>query len=102
MSGTKGSVHVDGDRLVSWKVGATKEEIAETEKKMLEVYGSGKTAAAADPSLIVGHDFHIQDIVDALLSGRDPAVVPVEGIKAIKIITSVYESAKTGKEVFLK
>ena len=53
---------------------------------------------------IAAHDLVIGQLLaaDALLAGREPAVVPVEGIKAIKIITSVYESAKTGKEVFLK
>ena len=77
--------------------------LANTESAIMEglgakihVAGMMVTAAAMDPNLVSGHPFHVQDIVEAVRDGREPAVGPVEAMKALKIILAVYESAKNG------
>ncbi|MCL2813998.1 MAG: Gfo/Idh/MocA family oxidoreductase [Oscillospiraceae bacterium] len=96
--GEKGSVEVDGDALKLWKIiGGDAFE----ESEMLEAYGAGNGAAAAlDPALIVGHAFQVEDMISAVIEDRPPLVVPSDAVKSVGIINAVYESAKTGKEVF--
>ena len=96
--GEKGSIEVDGDALKLWKIiGGDAFE----ENEMLETYGSGNGAAAAlDPALIVGHAVQVEDMISAVMEDRQPLVVPSDAVKSVGIINAVYESAKTGKEVF--
>ena len=97
--GEKGSIEIDGDALKLWKI---MRGDAFEENEMLEAYGAGNGAAAAlDPKLILGHAVQVEDIISAVIEDRQPLVVPLEAIKSVRIINSVYESAKTGKEVFL-
>jgi len=42
----------------------------------------------------------VEDMVDAVLNDRDPQILPLEAIKAVRIVTAVYESARTGKTVY--
>ena len=97
--GEKGSVEIDGDALKLWKItdGDTFEE-----SEMLETYGEGNGAAAAqNPSLITGHAVQVEDMISAVLEDREPLVVPAEAIKSVRIVNAVYESAKSGREIFL-
>ncbi|MFQ9802211.1 MAG: sugar phosphate isomerase/epimerase family protein [Clostridia bacterium] len=38
-------------------------------------------------------------MIDAVYYDRDPQIVPSEGIKAVKIVCAIYESARTGKTI---
>jgi predicted dehydrogenase len=40
-------------------------------------------------------------IKDVLINGKPPIFVPEQGVNMIKILTSIYKSAETGKEVLL-
>ncbi|MCL2095443.1 MAG: Gfo/Idh/MocA family oxidoreductase [Oscillospiraceae bacterium] len=97
--GEKGSVEIDGDSLKLWKIaGGDSFE----ENDMLETYGGGNGAAAAlDPSLAVGHSVQVEDMISAVIENREPLVTPAEAIKSVRIVRAVYESAETGREVFL-
>jgi UDP-N-acetyl-2-amino-2-deoxyglucuronate dehydrogenase len=98
ITGTDGSIHIDGDRLVAWKIKGDK--MNEEEAEMLKIYGGGGTIAAADNTIVRGHDYMVQDMIDAVRFDRDPMICPMEATKAVKIINAVYESARTGKEIF--
>ena len=97
--GEKGSVEIDGDALKLWKIiGGDSFE----ENDMLETYGSGNGAAVAlNPTLVLGHAVQVEDIISAVIEDRQPLVIPSDAIKSVRIVNAVYESAKTGKEVFL-
>ena len=97
--GTGGSVEADADCLKTWKMKDAEDEDAE-EEAMLARYGGGNLAALPeDASRRFGHDHVINNMIDAVLDGRDPQVMPADAIKAVKIVCAVYESAKTGKPV---
>jgi UDP-N-acetyl-2-amino-2-deoxyglucuronate dehydrogenase len=98
ITGTNGSIHIDGSKLLVWKIKG--ERMQEEEAEMLEKYGSGGTIAAADHTIVRGHDYVIQDMIDAVRFDRDPMIMPLEATKAVRIINAVYESARTGKEIF--
>ena len=98
VTGTKGSIHVDGDKLIAWRIAG--ENMKEEEAEMLAQYGNNAGAiAAADNTIVRGHDFMVQDMIDAVRFDRDPFVGPLEAVKAVRIINAVYESARTGKEI---
>lgn len=98
ISGTDGSIHIDGDKLLVWRIKG--ERMNEEEAEMLEKYGGGGTIAAADHTIVRGHDFMVQDMIDAVRFNRGPKIAPIEATKAVRIINAVYESAQTGKEIF--
>ena len=98
--GTGGSIEADADCLKVWKMKDAEDEDAE-EAAMLARYGGGNmTAIPEDSARLFGHDHVVCDMIDAVLDGRDPQIMPADAIKAVKIVCSVYESSKTGKTVY--
>lgn len=47
----------------------------------------------------VGHAGYIRHFADVLEGKAEPIFLPEQGLDMIKILTAIYESAKTGKEV---
>lgn len=109
--GTNGSVEADQDVLKTWKIhefsDAFAEEIGlnamdaeEEEEEMLSRYGKGNPAyQEAHPDVLVGHRSMVEDMILAVRDDRDPQIMPMEAIKAVRIVCAVYESAKTGKTI---
>ncbi len=99
--GTEGSIEADGDCLKVWKCKDAEDEDAE-EEALLARYGGGNLAAmAADPTCRFGHDHVVQDMIDAVLDGRDPEILPADARRAVAIVHAAYESARTGQTVYL-
>lgn len=103
--GTNGSIEADADILKTWKFKTpcdSYDDEEEEEEAMLELYGGGNRAVAkSDPMLVTGHASVVNDMIDAVINDRDPQILPMEAIKSVKIVNAVYESAKTGKTIFL-
>lgn len=95
--GTNGSMEADQDQLLTWKF---KDAPEEEEKEMLEKYVGNAAAAALDPTLCLGHNYVVEDMISAVLEDRDPSILPMEAIKSVRIVNAVYESARTGKTVY--
>ena len=45
------------------------------------------------------HRYQLEDIVDAIKRGREPAITGDEGMKAVIIKEAIYESAELGREI---
>ena len=97
VTGTNGSIHIDGDKVIAWRIKG--ERMEEEEAEMKEKFGGKNASVSADPTVVRGHSYQIQDMVDAVRFDRDPMVGPMEATKAVRIINAVYESAKTGEEI---
>ncbi len=95
--GTNGSMEANQDKLLTWKFMDAPED---EEEKTLAQYTGNAAAAALDPTLCLGHDSVVEDMICAVLEDRDPYIMPMEAIKSVKIVNAVYESAKTGKTVY--
>ncbi|QNG60235.1 Gfo/Idh/MocA family oxidoreductase [Bacillus sp. PAMC26568] len=54
-----------------------------------------------DPFGKPGHQWIIEDMVDAINMDREPIVSGVDGIAPIKLILAILESAETGKRIYL-
>jgi len=63
-----------------------------------------KVGGSSDPAAISssGHYALIDDMISAILEDRDPMITGESARKAVDLILAIYESARTGKEVFLK
>lgn len=48
-----------------------------------------------------GHEMNLRHFADVLLNGADPCFVPQQGVDMIKILSAIYQSAETGREVAL-
>ena len=91
--GEKGSVLMEGGKIAQWNVqGAPAPEWMSNEKV---------ASGAADPTNI-GHYNHkavISDMVMAIQQDRSPMVDGSEGRKSVALITALYRSSKTDKQI---
>lgn len=65
-----------------------------------EENGRQKNKKVKGKKTLIAHKVNISHFVD-VLEGAAPIFVPEQGIDMIKILTAIYESAKTGREVIL-
>lgn len=47
------------------------------------------------------HEANLRHFVDVVMNGTEPDFKPIQGVNMIKILTAVYESAETGREIAL-
>jgi UDP-N-acetyl-2-amino-2-deoxyglucuronate dehydrogenase len=99
--GDRGSARVEQDDLTLW-------EFQEKVPSDNEVYAAmagqtGFKAGASDPRGIthIGHRDQLIDFLQAIDTGRDPAVDGREGRKSVEIIRAIYRSAETKAQVTL-
>jgi UDP-N-acetyl-2-amino-2-deoxyglucuronate dehydrogenase len=64
--------------------------------------GAGRLAAA-DPAAVdvAGHAAQLADLLDAVDTGREPAVTGQDGRDALEIVLAVYQASRTGRPVIL-
>src|SRR5262249_57364777 len=92
--GDRGTIMVDGEKIVRWVVPGEPEP----------TFGRDTVgSAASDPTAIgmQGHIIQLQDFVDAVREDREPMVTGEDARPAVEIILAVYQSASTGQPVQL-
>lgn len=93
--GEHGSIILEGGQIIAYnlKSGNSPELTAPP----------SDSSGAADPNAI-GHQLHkaqIKDFIEAIQDNRAPIVDGKTGRKSLELILKLYESSKTGKELFL-
>jgi len=93
--GEKGSVLMEGGKIVQWNVQEVPSPISVKKKET--------KSGAADPTNIghLNHKTVIQDMVDAIRQNRSPMVDGAEARKAVELITTLYKSSKEEKLIQL-
>jgi predicted dehydrogenase len=99
LSGTKGSVILEDNRIVRWSFVDEQPEDAEIRRVgglVGEVHGG-----ASDPLTISaeGHRRQIAELADAILNGDGLTTPGAEGKRAVELICAVYESARTSTTI---
>ncbi len=95
--GEKGSVVIGGfsvNKMQTWNFeGMSAEESANTVKEYAEtppnIYG-------------FGHQRYLEHVIECIHSQKKALVDGLEGRRSLELISAIYESAATGKEVFLR
>ncbi len=99
--GTRGSVIIEEERLITWKF----EEETEEDDIIRERYsGSHVTGGGvSDPKAIsdLGHLRQLLNIIKAIDNGRSPAIDAPEVKKAVELVLAIYASAKNKRIVYL-
>ena len=92
VNGTRGSLTVDSDGLSHFEVGTGEESQyhAETDARPVET---------ADIEWGDNHHAMVQDFVDAVREGRDPAVTGREARRAVDLVLAAYAAAERGDPV---
>ena len=95
LHGTRGTAVIAGDRLTVWDL---RDDAGPTAPVSHNV-----ASGSSDPMAISLDSFERQfrDFGDAIRTGRKPAVAGEEGLAALEIVESVYQSCRTGEKVRL-
>jgi predicted dehydrogenase len=103
--GSKGSIVVSDDKIVTWRImnDAGKDAELAEERQMQEMYSGSTSSGAADPMAVGfdGHTIHVEDMVKAIRENRDPIIAGHDARHAVEICVAIQESAATGKEIKL-
>ncbi|HVU22566.1 MAG TPA: Gfo/Idh/MocA family oxidoreductase [Opitutus sp.] len=98
--GEHGSAALEDDHITRWEFREVRpEDAAIRAAKDTAALGTG--ASAPNAISFVGHQRQIEDLVEALRDGREPACDGHEGRKAVALVRALYESAESGKAVRL-
>jgi predicted dehydrogenase len=81
---------VTASQLNTWRVAGYTEDEAESLKQAVN-------SATAKP----GHQVILEDMAEAIRTGREPLVNGEEGKKSLGIIQAIYRSARAGVPVML-
>lgn len=94
--GTKGSVVMEEETILSWKF---EEETDEDEKIRAKYESERSSGGSADPLAInyEGHMFQFDDFALAIIEDREPFVNGEEAAVAVDVINRIYEDAGTKK-----
>jgi UDP-N-acetyl-2-amino-2-deoxyglucuronate dehydrogenase len=95
LSGTGGSVILEGDAIRTWHL-TDGESPQATAARAID-------GAAADPRVADArlHRLVVEDFVTAVSQRRAPRVDGAEGLKSLEIVLAIYESARSGRKVSL-
>ena len=94
--GERGVVEIGGFAVNEIKVWNFVDPI-ESDKEVIEKY-------SVNPPDVYGfgHKMYYEHVVDCIVNGKKALVDGLEGRKSLELITAIYESIETGKEVFLR
>ena len=110
MFGDRGQIRQSGS-LERWSImhdddpDRAKEKAEEEE--MMALYGpnagKNKDDVSADPMALgaEGHTAHVEDLVKAIRTGSEPLSTPEMGKHDVEVLEAIFESGRTGKEIFL-
>ncbi|MCI0463901.1 MAG: Gfo/Idh/MocA family oxidoreductase [Gemmataceae bacterium] len=99
--GDRGTAVIEQEDVLRWDFNPETAEDAQVKARFAQKVGA--SGGASDPSAIshVYHARQLTDFVQAIASGRPPAVDGREGRRAVEVILSIYRSAETGRVVEL-
>lgn len=97
ISGTKGTIVLEGDRIVRFDV----EGYPSIEEKIVDNRGNEKSFQDPTAFSTEGHKRQFIDFLNALEHGSKPLIDVYEGKQAVDLILSIYKSSEKGEKVFL-
>lgn len=94
--GEKGTVEIGGfsvNKMIHWNFTCKKDD----DINVIEKY-------SVNPPNVYGfgHQAYYDHVVDSIIHGKKHLVDGLEGRKSLELISAIYESIETGKEVFLR
>jgi predicted dehydrogenase len=103
ISGTDGTAIVEAGEIAVWHLKAERGEtgpFGETLRRSHRDEGAAPTRVPFTQN-VAGHRAQLEDLLEAIESGRDPAVSGQEARKSLAIVQAIYASARSGERVTL-
>lgn len=96
ISGTEGTLIVDGDNLIAADL--------RTPLEATLVAAAAATAGQSSPvvSDATAHQRVFEDFIDAITNNREPACSGAEGRKSVALVQAIYQSARIGRAKSVK
>ncbi len=93
--GSQGNIILEGGKIVEWN--------SETAGNLPMSKKETAPTGSSDPMAIDYrlHKSQISEIIQHICESQEPIVNGREGLKSVAVIEAIYESAKTGKQVFI-
>jgi UDP-N-acetyl-2-amino-2-deoxyglucuronate dehydrogenase len=103
ITGTGGTVTVEDGQIVGRALAADPGPAAPDGADGADGADDAGRLAAADPAAlnVAGHAAQLADLLDAVDTGREPAVSGQDGRDALEIVLAVYQASRTGRPVIL-
>lgn len=95
-SGGKTTLYLqDGDSYASTKVKKVEINTDDT---------AGSTSTSSDPAKVAdeGHFILVNDMITAIIEGRDPYITGDSARKGVDVVLAIYESSRLGEKVFVR
>ncbi|TVY08116.1 Gfo/Idh/MocA family protein [Paenibacillus cremeus] len=98
---TRFEIHGENGTIVFADSGIKQWKFANSDEPMPEV--EGRVNSSSDPTKISadGHFVLIDDLIQSIRENRDPLITGEDAKKAVELILAIYESSRTGQQVFL-
>lgn len=95
--GEKGTIKLEGTSITHWTV-PDYDRPAEAQQQ-----AAGGGGGVADPRAISSefHRLQLTDIVESIEQRRTPKVTGDDGMRAVQLVESIYESSKRGTEILI-
>ncbi|MEC1523752.1 Gfo/Idh/MocA family oxidoreductase [Neobacillus niacini] len=100
--GTNGTAVIENDQLIKHYLRNSKNETEAINLAEMKSPNRGDlNAASGNPAALDGSSHRLQfiDMINAVKEDREPLVNGEEGLKPLKIISAIYQSARTGQPV---
>jgi predicted dehydrogenase len=98
LHGDIGTIISTGNKITRWAIAEEPDGRAKNVEPAADGVEEGTTG---DNKAVTsqGHEFLIDDLVQAIKEDRDPYITGESARKAVDLILAIYESARTGKDV---
>ncbi len=99
LHGDRGTIALEEGRIVLWKL----QDAAPGEEEAMLVLEQASGSGSADP-MAIGFEKHrrqIVDMIEAIRTGRAPAIQGAEARRSVEIVRAIYRSAATNALVAL-
>ena len=99
LAGTRGSAVLEGDRITRWEFADERPEDAEIRARFAQAEGLHSGAASPNVDNSEAHRRQLAEFVSAVERGAPITCTGADGLRAVRVIRGVYESAQAGKIV---
>ena len=99
LHGDRGTIVLEEGRIVKWQL----QDAAPGEEEAMLALEQASGSGAADP-MAIGYEKHrrqIVDLIEAIRTGRPPAIQGAEARRSVEIVRAIYRSAATNTPVSL-
>jgi UDP-N-acetyl-2-amino-2-deoxyglucuronate dehydrogenase len=99
LHGDRGTIVLEEGRIVTWKL----QDAAPGEEEAMLALEHAAGSGAADP-MAIGFEKHrrqVVDLIEAIRTGRSPAIRGEEARRSVEIVRAIYRSAQTNSTVTL-